>query len=163
MRNPPFMRRGLSCSEVAFSDFRLRLQHIHPEGPLKKMGPLSGMVWSLRRGLNRATLGVLVIDEDRCPCVKLLPDLEDFGRQRDVLDAVVGPFAGHERFDDSTQGFRTKHMMGNNHRGEAPSLCTDSAFCTSGSVLLVLELFVSRSGLACRCETVPVRSTFHRI
>ena len=77
----------------AFSDFRRRLQHIHPEGPLKKMGPLSGMVRSLRRGLNRATLGILVIDEDRCPCVKLLPDLEDFCRQRNVLDAVVGPFA----------------------------------------------------------------------
>ena len=73
--------------------FRGRLQHIHPEEPLKKMAPLSGMVQSLRRGLNRATLGVFVIDEDRCPCVEVLPDLEDFGRQRDVLDAVVGAFA----------------------------------------------------------------------
>ena len=111
------MRHGLSCSEVAFSDFRGRLQHIHPEEPLKKMGPLSGMVRSLRRGLNRATLGVLVIDEDRCPCVKLLPDLEDFCRQWDVLDAVVGPFAGHERFDDPAQGFRTEHMVRNPHPG----------------------------------------------
>ena len=57
------------------------------------MSLLSAMVRELMRGLNRATLGVFVIDEDRCPSVKLLPNLEDFGRQRDVLDAVIGPFA----------------------------------------------------------------------
>src|SRR5262245_44948880 len=123
------------------------------------MGPLSGMVQSLRRGLNRATLSVFVIDEDRCPCVELLPDLENFCRQWDVLDAVVGPFAGHERFDDPAQGFRTEQMVGNNHRGETSSLYTDSALCTSSSALLVLAWFVSRSGLACRCETHPCHAS----
>ncbi len=42
-------------------------------------------------GLNRATVGGLVVDEDRGPRVELVPDLPDFGGERDVLDAVVGP------------------------------------------------------------------------
>src|SRR5215475_3252163 len=66
------------------------------------MGPLSGMGQSLRRGLNRATLGVFVIHEDRCPCVELLPNLKGFGRQRDVLDAVVPHpllILGYSRFN----------------------------------------------------------------
>src|SRR4030095_4415855 len=105
------------------------------------------------RGLNRATLGAFVVDEDRCPCIELLLDLADFCRHWEVLDAVVGPLAGHERFDDPAQGFRTEQMVGNNHRGETPSLCTESALCTSGSALLVLELFVSRSGW--RAEARP--------
>jgi len=125
------MRHGLSCLDVA-------LQQTQAEGPRKKMRLLSAMVPSLRRGLNRATLGGFVIDEDRRPCVELLLDLEDFCRERDVPDAVIGPFAGHERFDDAAQGFRTEHPVGNNHRGEAPSPGTDGALCPAGLALLVL-------------------------
>jgi hypothetical protein len=49
------------------------------------IGRQSGMLWALMHGLNCATLGILVVDKDRCPCVELVPDLEDFRRQRDVL------------------------------------------------------------------------------
>ena len=45
------------------------------------------------RGLNRATLGALVIDDDRGPCIELLLHLPDFGGQLDILDAVVSPLA----------------------------------------------------------------------
>jgi hypothetical protein len=31
------------------------------------------------------------------------------------LGAVVSPLASYERFDDTVQGFRTEHVMGNNH------------------------------------------------
>ena len=70
---------------------------------------LSEMVRELIRGLNRATVGALVIDDDCGPCVELLPHLQDFSSQRDVLGAVVSPLAGYERFDDPVQGFRTEH------------------------------------------------------
>src|SRR5215831_1589809 len=112
------------------------------------------------RGLNRATLGAFVVDEDRCPCTELLLDLEDFCRQWDVLDAVVGPLAGHERFDDTAQGFRTEQMVGNNHRGATPSLCTDSALYASNSALFVLALCVSRSGW--RADVRPIHVTLRR-
>jgi hypothetical protein len=49
------------------------------------IGCQSGMLRALMHGLHCATLGILVVDKDRCPCVELLPDLEDFRRQRDVL------------------------------------------------------------------------------
>jgi hypothetical protein len=67
------------------------------------------------RGLNRATFSALVIDDDRGPCVELLPHLPDFGGQRDVVGAVVSPLAGDERFDDPVLSFRTEHLLGNNH------------------------------------------------
>jgi len=73
------------------------------------------VIRELVRGLNRATLGALVIDDDRGPCGELLSHLPDFGGQRDVLGAVVRPLTGHERFDDPVQGFRTEHLVGNNH------------------------------------------------
>src|SRR4029453_1891776 len=117
------------------------------------------MVRSLMRGLNRAALGVFVINEDRCPCVKLLLDLEDFCRQRDVLDAVVSSFAGHERLDDTAQGFRTEQMMGNHHHSEAPSPGTDGVLCPAGSALLVREVFVNHYGLVCRRETRLCQAT----
>src|SRR5215471_4507243 len=70
------------------------------------------------RGLNRATLGAFVVDEDRCPCIELVLGLEDFCRQWDVLDAVVGPLAGYERFDDPAQGFRTEQIVRCAHRAQ---------------------------------------------
>src|SRR5215471_17146997 len=73
-------------------------------------------------GLNGATLGVLVVDEDRSPCVELLVHLEDFCGQRDVLGAIVGPFAGHERFDDPAQGLRTQQAVGNDHSNATSAL-----------------------------------------
>src|SRR5262249_11507555 len=66
-------------------------------------------------GLNGATLGVLVIDYDRSSCVELLLHLEDLRGQRDFLDAIVGPFAGHERLDEPAQGVRTQQAVGNDH------------------------------------------------
>jgi hypothetical protein len=65
------------------------------------------------RGQNRATRGRLVIDDHRRPVVKLVPDLHDFGGEWHVLSAVVGPFAGHERFDHPVQGVRTEQVVGN--------------------------------------------------
>jgi hypothetical protein len=53
----------------------------------------SGRVWELMRGLNRATLGDLIVDDDCSPGVKLLVHLEDFRGQRNFLGTVVGPFA----------------------------------------------------------------------
>jgi hypothetical protein len=82
---------------------------------LSESARLSEVVRELIRGLNRATLGAFVIDNDRGPCVELLPHLPDFSGQRYVLDAVVRPLAGHERFDDTVQSFRTEHLVGNNH------------------------------------------------
>src|SRR4029450_54483 len=76
-----------------------------------------------------------------------------------VLDAVVGSFAGHERLDDPAQGFRTAHMVGNHHHGEAPSPCTDGVLCPAGSALLVRALFVNRDGLVCRRETRLCQAT----
>ena len=49
----------------------------------------SGTVRELVCGLNRATLCVFVVDEDRRPCVELLLHLEDFRGKRDVLGARV--------------------------------------------------------------------------
>jgi hypothetical protein len=66
--------------------------------------PLSAVVRELGRGLDGATLGALVIDDDRGPGVELVPHLPDFGGERDVLGAVVRPRAGHQRFDDPVQG-----------------------------------------------------------
>ena len=54
----------------------------------------SGRVWELMRGLNRATLGDLIVDDDCSPGVELLVHLEDFRSKRDFLGAIVGPFAG---------------------------------------------------------------------
>ena len=71
-------------------------------------------------GLHGTTLGVLVVDEDRRPGVELLVHLEDFRGQRDVLGAIVSPFAGHERFDDPAQSVRTQQAVGNDH-GSATS------------------------------------------
>src|SRR6266852_1194035 len=72
---------------------------------------MSGMVRKLVHGLNRATLGGLVVDEDRCPRVELLLHLEDFRGERDFLCTIVGPLAGHEGFDDAAQGVRTENLM----------------------------------------------------
>ena len=41
------------------------------------------------RELNRATAGVLIVDEDRSSRIELLSHLEDFGVKRDFLGAVV--------------------------------------------------------------------------
>ena len=49
------------------------------------IGRQSGMLRALLHGLHGATLGILVGDQDRRPCVELVPDLEDFRRQRNVL------------------------------------------------------------------------------
>src|SRR5205823_9002629 len=54
------------------------------------MSRIAGIVLKLVRRLNRATLGGLVVDEDRRPRVKLLPDLEDLRGEWDVLCTVVG-------------------------------------------------------------------------
>src|SRR5262247_904486 len=75
-------------------------------------------------GLNCATLGVFVIDYDRSPCVELLLHLEDFRGQWDFLGAIVGPFAGHERFDEPAQGVRTQEAVRNDH-GNATSALRD--------------------------------------
>src|SRR5712691_9723838 len=83
------------------------------------MSRMSRMVRELVRGLNRTTLGVLVVDEDRRPRVELLPHLPDFGSERDVLGAVVGALAGHERFDNPAQRVGTEHPVGKNHDREA--------------------------------------------
>jgi hypothetical protein len=82
----------------------------------------SGMGRELVRGLNRTTLGGLVVDEDRSPYVELLVHLADFRGQRDFLSAVVSPFAGHERFDDPAQGVRTQQAVGNDHGSAASAL-----------------------------------------
>jgi len=39
----------------------------------------------LMRELNRATAGVLIVDEDRSSRIELLSHLEDFGVKRDFL------------------------------------------------------------------------------
>ena len=49
---------------------------------------MSGMVRKLVRGLNRATLGGLIVDEDHRPRVELLPHLEDFRGEWDFLWVV---------------------------------------------------------------------------
>jgi hypothetical protein len=62
-----------------------------PVATLPQEGLLSGMAQELIHGLNRATVGVLVVDEDHPPRVELLLHLEDFCGERDGVDTVVGP------------------------------------------------------------------------
>src|SRR5215468_12227258 len=82
---------------------------------------LSGMVPSLIRGLNGATLRLRVVDNDRRPCLELLVHLHDLCFERHFLRPVVGALADHKGFDDPTQGVRTKHPVGNNHGSMALS------------------------------------------
>ena len=78
-------------------------------------------------GLNGATLGGLVVDEDRSPCVELLVHLEDFRGQRNFLGAIVGPFAGHERFDEPAQGVRTQEAVRNDRASATSALRNESS------------------------------------
>jgi hypothetical protein len=64
-------------------------------------GLLSERLRALIRALHRATVGGLIVDDDRGPRVALVLHLEDVRGEWDVLEAVVGPFAGDERFDDA--------------------------------------------------------------
>ena len=77
---------------------------------------LSRRLRALLRRLDRATLRGLIVDEDRGARVKLVPDLRDFGRERDLVETVVGPFAGDECFNDAAQGGGTQPPVGNDHR-----------------------------------------------
>jgi hypothetical protein len=47
----------------------------------------------LVRGLDRTTVRGLVVDDDRGARVELVPDLPDFGREWDLVEAVVGALA----------------------------------------------------------------------
>jgi hypothetical protein len=53
----------------------------------------SGRVEALVCRLYCATVGVCVIDEDRGARVELVPHLRDFGRERDLVETIVSPFA----------------------------------------------------------------------
>jgi len=44
---------------------------------LNRRSLLAGMDRELIRGLNRATVGVFVVDEHRRPCIELLQDLKN--------------------------------------------------------------------------------------
>ena len=73
---------------------------------------LSRRLRELIRGLNRPTVGGLVVDDDRGSRVELVPYLPDFGGKRDFMDTIVSALTGHECFDDAAQGFRTEHSVG---------------------------------------------------
>src|SRR5215467_15251045 len=83
---------------------------------------LSRRLRALIRRLDRATLRGLVIDDDRGARVELVAYLCDFGRERDLVETIVGPFAGDERFNDAAQGIGTQHAVRNNHLRDAPLL-----------------------------------------
>src|SRR5215813_11711282 len=85
---------------------------------------LSRRLRALIRRLDRATLRGLVIDDDRGARVELVAYLCDFGRERDLVETIVSPFAGDERFDDAAQRFRTEHAVRNNHGRDASLLWT---------------------------------------
>jgi hypothetical protein len=98
------------------------------------MKRLSGIVHSLVRRLNCATVGVLVVDDDCSPRVEVLLHLEDVHDERDFLGAIGGSLAGHNRFDDLTQGVRTEQGVGNewySKCGDTLRAQTSSASCTT--------------------------------
>src|SRR5262249_31487320 len=77
---------------------------------------------ALIRGLDRTTVRGLIVDDDRGARVELVAYLCDFGRERNLVETIVGPFAGDERFDDAAQGVGTQQAVRNNHRRDAPLL-----------------------------------------
>jgi len=85
---------------------------------------LSRRLRELVCGLDRPTVGSLVVDDDRGARVELVSDLPDFGREGDLVETVVGPLARDERFDDAVQRFRTQHTVRNNHHRDASLLWT---------------------------------------
>jgi len=83
---------------------------------------LSRRLRALISRLDRATLRGLVIDEDRGARVELVAYLCDFGRERHLVETIVGPFAGDERFNNAAQGVGTQHAVRNNHGRDASVL-----------------------------------------
>ena len=85
---------------------------------------LSRRFRELIRGLDRPTVGGLVVDDDRGSRIELVPDLPDFDREWDFVDTVVGPLARDERFNDAAQSFRAQHAVRNHHSRDAYLLWT---------------------------------------
>ena len=56
-----------------------------------RASPVSRRLRALIRRLDRATVRVGVIDDDRGAHDELVPDLPDFRRERDIVDTVVVP------------------------------------------------------------------------
>jgi hypothetical protein len=118
---------------VAASVSRLgRVRRPSPRRACDGLSLLSRMIREVVPGLSRTTLRGLVIEEHRRPGVELVPDLPDFRGERDVLEAIVGAFAGHEGFDDAAQGVRTEHAVGNQHGHEGSFLSTALRHVTQG-------------------------------
>ncbi len=58
--------------------------------PSRRCGGIARLSGLVRR-LNRPALGVLVVDDDRGPCVELVPYLPDFGGECDAAFLRTGP------------------------------------------------------------------------
>ena len=95
-----------------------RVQHGHGRALLSRR------LRALISRLDRATIRGLVIDDDRGARVELVAYLCDFGRERNLVETIVGPFAGDERFDDAAQDVGTQHAVRNHHRRAASLLWT---------------------------------------
>src|SRR5262245_13442835 len=110
---------GLSYLPARWRDMtHPRVQHCHGRALLSRR------LRALICRLDRATIRGLVIDDDRGARVELVAYLCDFGRERNLVETIVGPFARDERFDDAAQGVGTQHAVRNHHRRDASWLWT---------------------------------------
>jgi hypothetical protein len=94
----------------------------YPDPFCSRKGLRSEIAGALVRGLYRATVGGLVIDDDRRARVEWLLHLEDLRGERDVLSTVVSTLTGDECFDDAAQGVGTEPPVGNKHGYEGAFL-----------------------------------------